>query len=89
MPAKKTAKKKLNFEQSIEELEAIVTSMEEDQLSLEELIENYERGAILHKNCESFLTSAKTRLEKIHQTPTTEPTSKNQSPSDDDEIRLF
>lgn len=89
MAAKKTAKKKLSFEQSLEELEDIVTAMEEDQLSLEQLIENYERGAILHKNCESFLSSAKTRLEKIHSSPATESPSNNQSPSDDDEIRLF
>lgn len=90
-----------NFEESILELESIVTSMEEEQLPLEELISHYERGAELHKQCEGFLNSAKQRLEtiankdtrdsvnsetKLSKSKGTTATTKNNL---DDEIRLF
>ncbi len=88
MPKKKS---EFTFEDSVSELEEIVISMEEDQLPLQELIDKYERGAGLHKQCEAFLTSAKKRLEVIANdtqkkaTDSTTPITSN----DDDEIRLF
>jgi exodeoxyribonuclease VII small subunit len=65
--------------------------MEEDQLPLQVLVDKFERGAKLHQDCETFLSSAKKRLEIIA-TDTKEKSSDTapQSPSnDDDEIRLF
>jgi len=65
--------------------------MEEDQLPLQDLIDKYERGAKLHKQCENFLTSAKKRLETIAND--NDEKTQNASPksisNDDDEIRLF
>lgn len=81
-------KTKQSFEESLEELDTIVQIMEEEQLPLEELISKYERGAILHQQCETFLKSAKQRLEKIAQSKTVTPKTESSS-SNDDEIRLF
>jgi len=53
------------FEQALADLEAVVTAMEEDQLPLEELVSNYEKGSQLLARCESVLLSAKQRLERI------------------------
>ncbi len=88
---KKSSKSEFTFEEAVSELEEIVISMEEDQLPLQELIDKYERGAKLHKECEVFLTSAKKRLEVIANG--SEEKTKNSPPqstsNDDDEIRLF
>jgi len=90
MPKQST---KQSFEDSLEELDSIVQTMEEEQLPLEELISKYERGATLHQECESFLKSAKQRLEKIAQSKNTvntvAPNTESSSSNDDDEIRLF
>jgi exodeoxyribonuclease VII small subunit len=88
---KKSSKKEFTFEEAVAELEEIVVSMEEDQLPLQVLVDKFERGAKLHKDCEAFLTSAKKRLEVIANDAAEKPTeSAPQSPSnDDDEIRLF
>ncbi len=88
---KKTTKKEFTFEEAVAELEEIVVSMEEDQLPLQVLIDKFERGAKLHKDCETFLTSAKKRLETIaneNAEQTNESSPKSPS-NDDDEIRLF
>lgn len=88
---KKTSKKEFTFEEAVTELEEIVFSMEEDQLPLQELIDKFERGAKLHKDCETFLNSAKKRLETIaNHTAEKSTQSAQKSPhNDDDEIRLF
>lgn len=80
---------KLTFEESLDELDSIVQTMEEEQLPLEELISNYERGAQLHQDCESFLKSAKQRLEKIAQTKAVSNSTDQSSSNNDDEIQLF
>ncbi len=88
---KKTTTKEFTFEEAVAELEEIVISMEEDQLPLQVLIDKFERGAKLHKDCETFLNSAKKRLEVIANNTTDKSTTPPpESPSnDDDEIRLF
>lgn len=53
------------FETALEELEAIVAAMEEDQLPLEDLVANYEKGSKLLSHCETVLTSARKRLQTI------------------------
>ena len=47
------------------ELEEIVHVLEDSQLPLEELVEKYERGAALLRNCQQRLTSAQQRIELI------------------------
>jgi exodeoxyribonuclease VII small subunit len=88
---KKSSKKEFTFEEAVAELEEIVVSMEEDQLPLQVLIDKFERGAKLHKDCETFLNSAKKRLEVIANDVAEKPAdSPPQSlNNDNDEIRLF
>ena len=67
MAAKKKAPKAeaRTFEQSMEDLESLVEAMEEDQLPLEELVANYEKGAGLIHHCEQLLAAAQKRIALI------------------------
>lgn len=47
-----------SFESAVAELESIVTSMESGQLSLEESLASYKRGAELLKFCQETLQEA-------------------------------
>jgi|AntRauTorckE6833_2_1112554.scaffolds.fasta_scaffold38009_2 exodeoxyribonuclease VII small subunit len=55
----------MSFEASLEKIETIVESMEGDQLPLEDLVSQYEKGSELLKHCESVLASARKRIELI------------------------
>jgi exodeoxyribonuclease VII small subunit len=55
----------LTFEDSLKELEGIVTKLEGGQVSLEESITLYERGEKLKSRCEALLKDAEMRIEKI------------------------
>lgn len=57
----------LDFEKAVAELEAIVSSMEEEQLPLEELVSGYEKGVKLLSRCEAVLQSARERLLTINE----------------------
>lgn len=63
-PAKKLGAE-LNFEASMDRLEAIVDQMESGKMMLEELIVRYEEGMKLVKICQERLTSAEQRIEVI------------------------
>ncbi len=54
-----------DFESALSELEEIVDALENESLSLSEMISRYERGSHLLASCDSFLHSAKKRLEKL------------------------
>ena len=97
MPKSKKNKEP-SFEEALEELEAMVETMESGQLPLEQLITHYERGAELIGHCEDVLNNARKRLELLTiQAPaeqkTSEETNHKATPADafndDDEIRLF
>ena len=73
MAAKKATKKSApTFEQSLGELEALVEAMENDQLPLEELVDHYEKGAVLLQHCEKVLAAARKRIELIEVSPSPE-----------------
>jgi exodeoxyribonuclease VII small subunit len=59
------ANDELDFESSLAELESIVEALENDNLTLAEMITRYERGSHLLGSCDQFLKSAKLRLEKL------------------------
>lgn len=59
----------LSFEQSLKELEDIVSKLESGQIELEKSIQLYERGALLKAHCEQRLEAARLRVEKIVTTP--------------------
>ena len=56
---------KLSFEDSIEELEAIVDQMDGEQVPLDQLIDRYERGADLADRCRDLLGKADARIKEV------------------------
>ena len=59
--------KKQTFEQALEELEQIVTDVEEGSIPLEESIDKYARGMKLIRHCRGILEQAEKRIETINQ----------------------
>ena len=55
----------LEFETALSELEDIVRRLEQGQISLDDAINSYERGALLKQHCEKKLEQARMRVEKI------------------------
>jgi exodeoxyribonuclease VII small subunit len=55
----------LSFEAALEELETIVSRLEQGEVDLEDSIALYERGMALKVHCEKKLKGAEMRLEKI------------------------
>jgi len=51
-----------NFEQQLDELEKIVSRMEEGELSLENSIKEFEQGMKLAGQCQKTLTDAEMRV---------------------------
>ena len=64
------AKKKaaVNFEQALTEFEALVTRMEEGELSLEDSLKSYERGVALSRSCQAALEQAEQRIQVLNET---------------------
>ena len=56
---------KLSFEDALEQLEAIVRTLEGGEARLDDAIGAYERGIALKTHCETKLSEAKARIEKI------------------------
>ena len=54
-----------SFEQSIEELDQIIQSLDGDSQGLEELVARYERGMTLLGRCQQQLDAAQLRIEHI------------------------
>lgn len=55
----------LAFEDALSQLEELIRGMESDQMPLEELITNYEKGTKLYEICEKRLNEAEGRIETI------------------------
>ena len=66
---------KPSFEQSLKQLEDIVSKMESGGLSLEESIQLYEKGIALKKLCQQDLESASLKIEKLSLTDPPKPDS--------------
>lgn len=66
MPKKKT------FEENLQELEAIVTKLENGNVALEDAIEAFQQGMILSKELQKTLDSAEKTLVKVMQADGTE-----------------
>lgn len=63
----KTAAKAPSFEESLAELESIVARMEDGDVPLAELLDQFETGTKLLKVCEDRLKQAELRIEKLKQ----------------------
>ena len=55
----------MSFEEAMKELEATVGKLENSEVTLEESIALYERGAALRAHCEKRLQEAQERVERI------------------------
>lgn len=62
MPA---SKKRPNFEQNLEELEALVSDMESGELSLEDSLAAFEKGIKLTRECQTALQKAEQKVHKL------------------------
>lgn len=61
----KKRKKTLSFENSIEKLESIVTSLESGNVPLDQLVETYKEGLTYLHICQSHLDRASILLETL------------------------
>mgnify|MGYP001258495986 FL=1 len=56
---------KMSFEKAMEELESIVSDLENGSIELEESIEKYQRGIQLKKHCDQKLKEANMKIDQI------------------------
>jgi exodeoxyribonuclease VII small subunit len=56
---------KLSFEEALEQLEEIVSKLEDGSINLEESITEYTRGVHLKNHCETKLKEATLKVEQI------------------------
>ncbi|MEK9717034.1 MAG: exodeoxyribonuclease VII small subunit, partial [Pelagibacteraceae bacterium] len=56
---------KMSFEKAMEELESIVSDLENGSIELEESIEKYQRGIQLKKHCDQKLKEANMKVDQI------------------------
>lgn len=55
----------VSFEQAMERLDEIVSSMEGERMSLEDMVRSYEEGVSLLRVCRNRIDTAKRRVEMI------------------------
>jgi exodeoxyribonuclease VII small subunit len=64
-PVSKDSDEPIAFEQALDELDALVRRMESGQLSLDDSIAAYRRGAELARFCQSKLASAEQEIKRL------------------------
>jgi exodeoxyribonuclease VII small subunit len=80
----------LNFEESIKQLQDIVSKIEQGEIPLQDSLDQYERGMALINHCRGILQKAEKRIEKITaedaavQAADEEPTVSEESESEDE-----
>jgi len=55
--------RKFKFEEALSELEEIVSRLDSGELSLDEMLEQFERGIKLVRSCQKFLEQAQKKVE--------------------------
>lgn len=60
--SQKTTPKTIDFEKSLQQLEAIVSKLEKGELSLEESIKHFEQGVKLSRECQQALRCAEQKI---------------------------
>lgn len=59
------AKKSVNFEKALAELEQLVEEMEQGDLSLEESLKRFEKGIALTSDCQQALQKAELKVQEL------------------------
>ena len=62
--------KPIHFEKSMTELQEIVLQLEKGELSLEESLEQFEKGITLARRCQEILNQAEQKIEILSATKT-------------------
>ena len=65
MKSKPTKDPLPDFEQSLTELEALVTKLEQGDVPLEEALKTFERGVALTRQCQTALRTAQQKVEVL------------------------
>ena len=67
MPAAETSQTSqiADFEKSLDELEQLVSRMEQGELSLDDSLKSFERGIALYRNCQNALEQAELRVKQL------------------------
>lgn len=60
-----TGKKQIKFEEAMQQLEEIVTNLEQGDVPLEEALEQFQKGVGLSKICKETLQNAEKTLTKM------------------------
>ncbi len=55
-----------DFEKSLDELEQLVSRMEQGELSLDDSLKSFERGISLYRNCQNALEQAQLRVKLLY-----------------------
>jgi len=64
-----TRKKSINFEDSLAQLETLVSELESGDLSLEDSLKAFEKGIRITRECNDALKEASQRVELLTRTP--------------------
>jgi exodeoxyribonuclease VII small subunit len=67
--ARKTQIPPKSFEEALQELEQILTGIENGQVGLEESLLKYERGNFLIQHCRGILNAAERQVELLSRSP--------------------
>ena len=59
------AKKSVNFEKALGELEKLVEEMEQGKLSLEDSLKRFEKGIALTSDCQEALQKAELKVQEL------------------------
>jgi exodeoxyribonuclease VII small subunit len=59
------AKKSVNFEKALGELEKLVEEMEQGKLSLEDSLKRFEKGIALTSDCQDALQKAELKVQEL------------------------
>jgi exodeoxyribonuclease VII small subunit len=62
VPRKKTTNEPVDFEQALRDLEALVERLEGGELTLEQSLNEFERGVELTRRCQQALSDAEQRV---------------------------
>ena len=62
------SKKNNNFEESLQDLEKIVTELESGKISLDESLKKYEEGVKVFKSCKELLSKAEKKIQSLTST---------------------
>lgn len=61
--------KDFDYQSHSNELDEIVAKLQSDDISVEEALTLHQRGTVIAKELEQYLTQAKNKIEKVRNTP--------------------